>query len=213
MGPWKNQSLDLPLFRVVGPAATKGPWAWRPTKIWKSSRQAGTARADHRGGEGPLGLAIPRARWPIVTRGPTRRPRWWSSTERGPATARTFAFFQVRSGGLKAHSLVYSIAVPKTRRLAPAASRLNAGEADDPGAGGVEREGGREEFVNDDCRRDAALESALGPGPPRRGPPGGRFRVATRGPRCPSAEGDWARCEGGAARRDETSQGWFALPM
>ena len=128
------------------------------------------------------------------------------------ATARTFAFFQVEPDVLRAHYVaIYTIEGAKTRRLALLLPDSTPQSLTIRGLEGVSVK----EFTPETVRRRqqgtrrararsaacgtarAALERAPGPGPPRRGPSGGRFRDASAGEASlPSPSGRGAGGEG-----------------
>ncbi len=120
MSDWKSQSLEFPMFSVVGAARDEGALAVavddgldvRPDKLQRlvpivdeEKARFGLANAptalayryDARGAKAALAVA-------------RTQPR---------TTARTFSFFKVDAEGLKAHyELIYTIEDAKTRRLA-----------------------------------------------------------------------------------------------
>jgi autotransporter-associated beta strand protein len=120
LGPWKNQSLALPLFRVADAQREEGA-------VGVAAEEDMEVKADNlerlvpiTGAEmGRYGLAAGAMNLAYRYEGAGSKATIAVDRTESRATARSFAFFQVRPDVLKAHYVViYSIAGAKTRRLA-----------------------------------------------------------------------------------------------
>ena len=179
MSDWKSQSLDFPMFSVVGAASDEGALAVakdddlevRPETLQRLVPIVAEEKAR-------FGLA--NAATALAYRYEARGARAALVVDRTQprSTARTFSFFKVDAEGLKAHyELIYTIDDAKTRRLSLLLPLFHAGQAFHQGTG----RRGREGVLRRAGWRHAALEHPSGRCPPRRGAAGRRFRPAARG--------------------------------
>ena len=120
LGGWQSQSLEFPMFRVDGAERDEGNVAVaaeedlevRPKEIERlvPVTQAEMAR---------LGMPAGATNLAYRYEGPGGKATIAVERTKSRATARTFAFFQIAAGALKAHYVViYRIEDAKTRRLA-----------------------------------------------------------------------------------------------
>ena len=176
LSPWKSQSVEFPMFRVADAQRDEGAVAVtadedmevRPEKVERlvPITEAEMARFGMAAGRDEPGLSLRRG----GRQGDDRR-----RSHEVPRHRADLCLLPDRAGGAQG---------PLRRHLhdrgrqdaavVAAAARFDPRVDFDPRIGRRKRQG----IHQRSGRRDAALERAPGRGPPRRGPPGGRFRNA-----------------------------------
>ena len=121
LADWQSQAVEFPAFAVLGATRDEGAVAVearddltvRPERVEQLTPLDGRRKADR----SRPGRRQP-PRWPIATKAPSTRPRWWSERTRPRLTARTFSFFRVDPDALNCHyELNFTVEEARVRRL------------------------------------------------------------------------------------------------